>query len=753
MNTPTNLPQVTVPALSEAQRGELLDELVEIALTVANAQTDILTSRIADAMQRAASQSANVKEADQRANAARLLKQNRYPFYYLVSERMRKTLEHEMRALRRPDFLHSEIRDPAPVLSPDLEVDKKICLIKMARLLESQQADRLTALNARLAFLTGREQIETAQNPFRPIVFLNLLHEAWCEFQPDAETHYLVYRLLQPGLCIDIAPVLYAINTALIKRGVLTGIEEASLVTRPMPVQLDPPAAPAANAASAAADAKPAQAAPQEPVDDDPIRKQLRKLFPAARAVPPPAARRDTVSSNAFPTLFDDAFLSEKATHNGLLNYLEQVQSTAAFQLEQVITLPAAAGQPAQTLEPEQLLQLKREAAAGNWPKTDGHALDLVIKIFSVLFRDRDIAADMKTLIGSLQVPVLHAALSDTEFFFKEDHPARRTIELLTRLAVGWDRRSGPDDPLYQTILRNIKRVQADKRVAIFSHAVADIEAFLEKEEREASAVLTAPIAQALKKEKHQQAVKAAKGEVELRVGTGEVVAFVETFLEDKWVTVLTLAYGVKDEKPEILQSAIKTMDDLVWSVKPKITREDREKLVAKLPGIIAKLNKWLDAIKWTDESRTKFFDDLARTHASIVRAPLELSPERQLQLAVKIAKRAAERRADREAKRAPESAPDQYDDQVRTLTCGAWVEFRQKSGTSLKVRLAWISPMHSYFLFATRQRQEAFSLSDDELAQALREKRAQVLLAAGVVDRALTEALAPANADNLAAA
>ncbi|HYD81936.1 MAG TPA: DUF1631 family protein [Paucimonas sp.] len=738
MSAPANLPQVTVPALSEAQRAELLTELIDVGLTVANAQIDSLTARLVDALQRAASQAGDLKEAELRAKAATLLRQNRYPFHYLLTERLRTAVAHEMRATRHPEFVHSELQETPPALPPELEVDKKICLIKLARALESEQADRLNALNARLAFLTGRETIETAHNPFRPLVFLSVLHDAWCEFQPEAATHPMLYRLLQPSLCIEMAPIYYALNTALIKRGVLAGIEEAAILTRPGPA----PVADEAAAAPPPPAAKTTAAGTQErPVADDPVQQQLRRLFPASRPVlsqsPRPAA------ANGFPTLFDEDFLQEKADRNGMLDYLEQVQEKSALQLMPV------AGQAVPVEEPAQLAQIKREAPSGTWTQTDGHALDLVIRIFSVLLRDRDIAPDMKTLIGGLQLPVLHAAIADKDFFFKEDHPARRTVELLSRLAAAWDRRSGADDPLYQTILRNVKRIQSDRRPAVFAQAVADIETFLAKEERETTAVLSAPIAQALKQEKHLQAVKAAKHEVALRIGTGEVVAFVETFLEDKWVTVLTIAYGVKEEKPRILDSAIKTMDELVWSVKPKITREERNELVGKLPGIIAKLNKWLDAIKWNDAERVKFFDELARCHASIVRAPVELSPERQLQLALKIAKKAAERRQQREASRPPEPASDQFDEQVRNLACGAWVEFRQKSGISLKVRLAWISPMRSYYLFATRARQEAFSLSDEELTQALREKRAHVLLPAGVVGRALTEALAPRAANN----
>jgi uncharacterized protein YqfA (UPF0365 family) len=56
---------------------------------------------------------------------------------------------------------------------------------------------------------------------------------------------------------------------------------------------------------------------------------------------------------------------------------------------------------------------------------------------------------------------------------------------------------------------------------------------------------------------------------------------------------------------------------------------------------------------------------------------------------------------------------------------------------------------MRSLYLFATPERREAFSLSDQEFAQALRERRARVVHAAGLVGRALADALAPKAAGN----
>jgi hypothetical protein len=371
--------------------------------------------------------------------------------------------------------------------------------------------------------------------------------------------------------------------------------------------------------------------------------------------------------------------------------------------------------------------------------------------IFDVVFRDQHIPSEIKALIGFLQVPVLKAALIDKDFFFKEEHPARRLIELLTKSGVDWDQKKGQDDPLYQTIKNNVKRVQQefDQQITVFSDVVSDIETFIKEEETESANALSAPIAQALQQEKVIQATKAAKNDVALRIGTGEVVAFVETFLENKWVSVLTLAYSIKEEKPQVAESAVKTMDDLIWSVKPKITLQERKELIAKLPSMLAALNKWLNAVKLDDAERLQFFAELAECHAAIVRAPLELSPQRQIEIAMDVAKQAAERRLQKRANEQPESAPDEFAEKVEKLHRGTWLEFAQKDSITRKVKLAWVSPMRSLYIFTTKDKLESFSISAEELAQAFRENRTHILMVGGLVGRALTEALEHASAND----
>jgi hypothetical protein len=156
-------------------------------------------------------------------------------------------------------------------------------------------------------------------------------------------------------------------------------------------------------------------------------------------------------------------------------------------------------------------------------------------------------------------------------------------------------------------------------------------------------------------------------------------------------------------------------------------------------------LNRWLDVIKWQDADRLQFFAELAECHASIVRAPIELSPDRQLEIAVEVAQRDAVRRIEKEQEVAAREEA-QIDDAVLAVDAlerGSWYEFTMENASLRKVKLAWISPLRTLYIFSTGARQEAFQISADKLVEAYRAQRVQVLRLDGVVSRALSEAMA----------
>ena len=694
------------------------------AMTLVNAQFADFTERLAAAFMQLSEVSSDAKQANLSFNVANLLKNHGYPFFHIGSAAVQDALNREIDVLEFGTNQAAAPNDAILSLVPYAEMDNRVILGTTARVFDIENAEQLTALNIRIASVLERDSLNVTQNPFRPEVFIGAIHAAWCDFDPDTESHGLILPLLRPEVFLDLPAIIKALNDALVARGVLPELVSSYRIRKSD-----------GNLSAATKEA-----------NDTALRQQLRRMF-----APESSQDRFEYPSNADGQSMSDGAGRPAGSSNlhgvnwgnhssaKLFQHLANLQRSATAPDSGIISNKEFADSP--------LAQIKAQMPKGSISRIDETTIDLLTQVFETVFEDRHIPAEIKQLIGILQVPVLKAALVDKDFFYTETHPARRLIDLLTRSSVGWDQTRGVDDPLYQTIQRTVAQVHHDdaKNAAgnvSFAQAVSDLESYIHEEEVAADTALEAPITRALHHEKIRTATKSAEQDVAVRIGTGEVVPFVEAFLESRWVPVLTLAHSISDEKPEVLNNAIKTMDDLLWSVKPKVTSDTRKELITRLPAILSMLNKWLNVIKWDDADRLQFFADLAECHASIVRAPLELTPERQIEIAVEVAKKAAERRLEKRAAEIPEPEPDAFEAQVHNLQRGAWLQFDQPDGSQKTVKLAWVSPLRTLYIFSTSQRQEAFSIAADALAVQLRGATARCLELDGMVDRALSKAL-----------
>ncbi|MFZ3288161.1 MAG: DUF1631 family protein [Telluria sp.] len=714
----------------------LLESLVPIVSTYTGEQLIAVGNRIVAALLDSSDMTATQAQVVyQRVKAGKLLKTNSFAFVRLVSKAFEQALHKEIDALLPAAAARRPSAAATLELVPFEEMDSRVAFDAVSRPFEMQYADQIATLNVRLGFLLGREILRIGQNPFRPELFLSAIHAAWREFDPDPQSHALIPPLLRPAVLFDFAPMYEALSLALMRKGVLPGSVDKHNIRKTEGAA----AAKATRAREQAALSKQLRqflaggASEAAPALDVPLIPDLPEL-PKGNGGWRPSGAHGFPGAHPGPA---DGAPYAGAAPAPLLAMLAKLQGRAPERR-------AHAGLRADAFD---LPRLKQSIPKGSLSRGDESTIDLLSKIFDTVFQDQNIPQEIRDLIQFLQIPVLKAALLDKNFFFEEAHPARRMIDLLSRM--GLEQRKGADDPLFQAMQRSVDRVgrDFDEQLSVFSEAVAELEETLKEDEHLAASVIAQPIAAALKQEKVTAATRSARDAVAVRIGRGEVVAMLETFLENKWTSVLTVAYSVEDEKPGAVGNATKTMDELIWSVKPKITRAQRKELIAKLPGLLTTLNKWLDVIKWQDAERLQFFAELAECHASIVRAPLDLSPERQLEIAVEVAQQDAVRRIEKE-NAALERAEPEVDEaviEVDALERGMWLALTDPDASVRKVKLAWISPLRTLFIFSTGTRQEAFSISSEKLAEAYREDRVRVLTAQGVVGRALSEAMGQA--------
>jgi hypothetical protein len=803
------------PKQPVSPRHGLLEDLIGIAVKHAGDQYLELATKLAGALIDATD--GDTRAIQQRLRAGNLLRNRQFAFLHLATETLEKALRREIAELA-PAARDQRARggaDQPLALVPFEEMDTRVALGGVGKPFESLHSDALQTLNVRLAFLLDRDILRVSQNPFRPEVFLVALQQAWTQFDAEPESAPLLQPLIKPGMFIELGPMLDALNLALQSKGVLPGSVDGYKGRKADATKTVAGDRARGNQAALAqqlrqffASSDVAGSAAGQIVDniaggllhggiDLSIPDLPMSALHSGAAWVPNAAGQGgagrvagAVGAVGFlgggtgagvgeavaaapgggwvqgpaqgfqPVGISNEHGQRQSQINAkqpLFAYLARLQSSAAAAAGTAGT-PAPGEGAAIPANVFYLPNIKQSVPQGSLTRADESTIDLLTAIFEAVFRDQNISQEIRDLIRFLQIPVLKAALVDKNFFFQEEHPARRMIDLLSRM--GWEQHKGPEDPLFKAMQRSVDRVgrDYDRELSVFAQAVSDLESSIQAEERAAAVAIAEPIAAALKQEKMTESAKLAKNAVALRIGTGEVIAVVEAFLEQRWVSVLTVAYGIEDGKPGAVNNATRAMDELIWSVRPKLNADDRKLLIAKLPGMLASLNKWLDVIKWQDADRLQFFAELAECHASIVRAPLDLSPERQLEISVQVARQAAERRLELQAKadaaeqaeaeqraRRPEleAAEEDAAIEVDGLTRGMWLEFAQPDGGRRKVKLAWISPLRTLYIFSTAARQEAFSVSGEQLAKQFQEKTAQVVRSDGVVSMALSEALA----------
>jgi len=273
-----------------------------------------------------------------------------------------------------------------------------------------------------------------------------------------------------------------------------------------------------------------------------------------------------------------------------------------------------------------------------------------------------------------------------------------------------------------------------------------------------------------------------ASDEVSRRVDMRDMPEPVRAFLEQIWEKALVVSYAAHGEGSERWAITLGTMDDLIWSVAPKESGEDRKKLVSLLPELLKRLHAGMDLIALPPESRSKFFAELVRCHAQAVKSGLTATgpvaqPPAALQVVgaakAKYAEEAEEQPAEPQdvwAESASAGAPQlvatqvnqgdvlieeiklqgagdfdedqdprqKWDNLVSSLVRGMWVQFLQKNGATIRAKLTWISPLKGIYLFSNPNGARALAFEPKALAEAFRRGRAEVISDSPLVESAM---------------
>lgn len=656
---------------------------------------------------------------------------------------------------KRPNAADEALKGMSLSLLDVDEVERVLLLDRVAQRFGARYEAALEPLTQRLSVLFGHEKTSIHDNPFQPMVLLRAFATAWdqCELDPQASVDLL--QSLEPGSWLDLEPLYAQLNATLLKAGVPA---QRSLRIKQSSSAHAPLGAPAGGAApGSAAPSRPAPLGAVESVrsglagSDGGQRSAWGALAPAGRTVAAHARQflqrlgLGAASSAAQDTSEPD---SEIHTHPifaaaspALMGYLGGLQAGASA---------SAASASRQWVEGQDLSdhnvlrQMRDRDEIRHAPELDRGTVDALAEVFDFVFADQSIPIQMKFIIGRLQIPVLKAAMIDRDFFLSDQHPARRLVDTLAGASVAWAPEKGEADPLYVRIEHTVQRVltEFEDDLALFVDLLREFTEFLFESEQQAQVLVEPVVQQERTGESWEHALEQADELIHERsqalAAEQAVAPFLLPFLTTQWREVMARAWLDEATRSQDYAQAVKTMEQLIWSIQPKTTSEERRQLVAVLPDMVRQINAGLDTIEWNGRPRAVFTRRLITTHTLAIRLtqsmPLDTGSaaleDRDGQVALK---QLDERRAARQF-----GSLDAFDAQAQAFQRGMWFDVSIEQGTHIRCRLSWVSPMRTRLLFTNREGFDAFVRSEREVSAMLRLGRMRVLDSEAIVGRAL---------------
>lgn len=245
----------------------------------------------------------------------------------------------------------------------------------------------------------------------------------------------------------------------------------------------------------------------------------------------------------------------------------------------------------------EALKQQTREIKKAASTDAEKATIEIVALMFQAILAEDRIPSGIRVWFARLQMPVLRLALAEPEFFESLQHPARKLIDRMGSVVLGFE-----GDVSGQELETEIKRIvqvieqypETGRRV--FQLVFDEFQKFLAKflTNKDATQKIIS-VAQRVE-EKETAAIQYT---IELRKMLGEVPLHdeIRTFLFKVWAEVLAVA-SIKNgpQDPHTLnlkQAAV----DLIWTASAMPSRQERAKVIEDLPGLLKRLRGGMDLL------------------------------------------------------------------------------------------------------------------------------------------------------------
>jgi len=361
-----------------------------------------------------------------------------------------------------------------------------------------------------------------------------------------------------------------------------------------------------------------------------------------------------------------------------------------------------------------------------------------------------------------LQVPYIKVALLDPEMFAKTTHPARQLLDKLSEAGALWLNKEGYGQfRVFDEIKRVVNRVlnEFTDSIELFDELLREFNNYSDTVKRRVDQLekLTTQRAEA---EHHLQKVQAyVHKRIKTRVVDEQLPASIVAFLLYPWfdyLTSLMLRYG---EKSEQWQQGLQVIDNLLWSIKPKGTQHEVNRLNNLRDMLSKQIQKGFETIGYNQAKSDEIIKKIAELQDVAVKSnqPVKISEADRTEI-TRMVQEVTLREKIVQMPSAENMTSDEKDlvDKLRLIEFGTWFEFNEEGNANpQKLKVAWFNSETLSYLMVNSAGKQVSMMTALQIARALIAKTARIIAGAAkpfferaleAIYKRMSEAMAMAN-------
>jgi hypothetical protein len=212
--------------------------------------------------------------------------------------------------------------------------------------------------------------------------------------------------------------------------------------------------------------------------------------------------------------------------------------------------------------------------------------IDIVAMLFEFILRDPQVPAEVRAQLGRLQFLVLKVALRDVTLLTQKNHPARVLVNRIGSISLGLQQLDPHSSSLTAEICRIVDALLEDETgdKNLFAKLLDDLDAFIANELRTKDNKVDRAVKAVEQAENYTLRFAHTMAQMREALSGLTIDSFLREFLENTWVRAIE-----KVERQELsnAQAYRQVVPDLLWSIIPKVSPDERSILFKLLPEIL----------------------------------------------------------------------------------------------------------------------------------------------------------------------